>query len=515
MKFSRRFILRGAGAAVAIPVLPSLLTASEARAQAAANPRCFAHFATNHGGVWAANMFPAAPSSGVETQTYAGREIRRFPLAARRANGMATISPVLSAPDARLPDSLIAKMFSVQGVDIPFYIAHNTGGHLGNFARNDGNGGDGELAQMNAQRRTIDQIMAWSPAFYPDLSVVKERVMLVSSRMSYNFSNPQARTGTIQEITPITSTPTALFDQLFPQTGGTARPPIIDKVLESYTRLRNSPRLSAADKVRLDDHVQRVHELQRRLTARVSCSNTTRPSGTYAGLSMGAVEYNQPYALDPAAHGGYFQALNDVLVLAMSCGISRISVARIDPIFSTFMGDWHQDVAHQTAQPDGMRQQVMWESHQRIFADVVVDLARKMDAVDMGDGKTLLDRSLVAWTQESGNYTHENQSMPVIGFGSADGFLRTGWHVDYRNRATPLTTAETERRYPGLMWHQWLGTVLQAMGIPKSEWENAAVNPGYPDYKFAKVNWVELTTEQAYPASVWTVAGEVLPWLKA
>ena len=55
------------------------------------------------------------------------------------------------------------------GLDVPFYIAHNTGLHLGNYARNDGNGGDGKAVQA-FPRPTIDQIMAWSPSFYPDLS---------------------------------------------------------------------------------------------------------------------------------------------------------------------------------------------------------------------------------------------------------------------------------------------------------------------------------------------------------
>jgi hypothetical protein len=74
---------------------------------------------------------------------------------------------------------------------------------------------------------------------------------------------------------------------------------------------------------------------------------------------------------------------------------------------------------------------------------------------------------------------------------------------------------EPEKKYPGLLWQQWLGTVLQAMGVPKSEWENPAVNGGYPDYNFMKIDWAQLTAAQAYTPDVWAVAGEVLPMLKA
>jgi hypothetical protein len=73
----------------------------------------------------------------------------------------------------------------------PFYIGHHTGGHLGNYARNDGNGGDGKIAQASPLP-TIDQVMAWSPHFYPDLSASRSGPSLTGSRggLCWNWSNP-------------------------------------------------------------------------------------------------------------------------------------------------------------------------------------------------------------------------------------------------------------------------------------------------------------------------------------
>jgi hypothetical protein len=231
--------------------------------------------------------------------------------------------------------------------------------------------------------------------------------------------------------------------------------------------------------------------------------------------TMGDVMYSQQYALDPAAHAAFFQAFNDVITLAFGCGVSRIAIARLDPIFSTFAGDWHQDVAHQSDQPDAVKQDLLWQAHQRSFANVVVDLARKLDGVDAGNGTTLLDQSLVSWTQECGNQTHSSTTIPVIGFGGAAGYLKTGYHHDYRNLAQPFSTSDTDHQYAGLLWQQWLGTVLQAMRVPKAEWENPAVNGGYPDYNFQALNWVSVTADQAWPAATWAATGEVLPWMKA
>lgn len=510
----RRLFLKGAGATLALPLLPSLLTPAEAAAQAAANSRRYVHLATHHGGVWASRMFPTPPAAGVQARAYAGRTVRAFPLQPRVADGVASLSPVLSAPSSALTARLAGKMNVLQGLDVPWYLAHHTGGHLGNFARNDGNGAEGQLAQTRAVRRTVDQVMGWSPAFYGDAGGVRERVLVLGSGMSFDHANPATRTGAIQEVAQSASTPLQLFDTLFPQQpgAGSSRPLIVDRVLENYRRLRGSARLGAADRQRLDDHVQRVFELQRRLQVTSLCTTAPpRPSGDpYAAMEQGHVLWNPPYSLDPVAHAGYFQALTDVVVLALTCGLSRVAVMNVQLNFSSFEGDWHQQVAHESGAPDGVRQGVLAEAHRRFFADVMVELAQKLDAVDLGDGRTLLDASLAVWTQECGNTVHNQESVPVVAFGSADGALRTGLACDYRNLAATLEDAPGERRHPGLLWHQWLGTVLQSMGVPKAEWENPSVNPGYPDYRFMGEGHAA-----HYPEAVWASAGEVLPFLGA
>src|SRR6185503_16812004 len=188
-----------------------------------------------------------------------------------------------------LSAALVAKMNVLWGLDVPFYIAHNTGLHLGNYARNDGNGGDGKAVQ-SSPRPTIDQIITWSPSFYPDLSGIRERALIMDDRpVSWNYSDPSMPTATskINGVSGYTSS-LSLFNKIFvaPTTGGPApRTPIVDRVLGSYKRLRNgNTRLSASDRQRLDDHIARIAELQRKLTAGVGggsvaqCSATVKPT---------------------------------------------------------------------------------------------------------------------------------------------------------------------------------------------------------------------------------------------
>lgn len=512
---SRRWVLRGLGATVAIPALPSLLGASDAQAQGMLEQRFFVNLGTHHGAAWERFMVPTTPSTGVTAQAYGGREIRRFPLARRVSGGSASLSPILSAPEARFTDALARKMWLLRGLDVPFYLGHHTGGHLGNFARNDGNGMDGTLAQQNAVRPTIDQLMAWSPSFYPDLAGVRERVLVLSGRTSYAWQNPQTRTGAIQEIGATADSPQALFRRLFPSTGAQQRAPIVDKVLENYRRLRANPRLSRADRDRLDDHIQRVSELQRRLGTVSACTTPAAPTGPNATASMGAVVYNPPYARNPPEQAAWFRVMNELVVAAFSCGLSRIAVGLINTNLSTYAGDWHQDVAHQAEGTDGLRQDVLWRSYQVFFSEILLDLVTKLDAVSLGTGRTLLDQSLVAWTQEAGHRTHDVRDEVVVGFGGAGGRLNTGIVCDYRNQNLRFEGANELNLVtrPGLLWHQWLGTVLQTMGVPKAEWERPATNGGYPDYNFMNVQWQSINAATAYPAAVWNVAGERLPFL--
>jgi hypothetical protein len=461
-------------------------------------------------------MVPSRPMTGVTTQQYAGREIHAFPLIRTVSGTNASVSPVLTAPESRLTPGLVNKMFLLRGLDIPFYIGHHTGGHLGNFAQNDANGTDGQRAQTQAQRTTIDQLLGWSSSFYSDLSQVRERVLVLSDRTSYAWQNPSSRSGAIQEVGTVPDRLDTLFNRLFPSTGGPqTRAPVVDKVLANYQRVRGNPRLSRADRDRLDDHVQRLSELQRRLTTVTSCVRPSAPAAPHGTVAEGAVVWNSPYANNPTMQTAWYRARNELVAVALSCGLSRIAVGLFDPHLGVWSGDWHQEVAHQAGRVDGERQAILWQSYNTFFKDIFLDMVTRLDAIDAGQGKTLLDQSMVVWTQEAGPETHNFKDQTIVGFGGANGRLRTGQLVDYRNQRLSferVTTGPIVVR-PGLLWHQWLGTVLQTFGIPKSEWELPATNGGYPDYNFQNVEWAAINAASAYPQAVWSAAGERLPMI--
>jgi len=482
----RKFLLGACGVTVGLPILPSLLTKSAYGADPVFTraPRLY-WLTSEHGGAFEADMFPSASLLSETQNLYSDHTVRAGALAPTTSGGNTVLSSILSAKSSVFTPSLVSKMNVLWGLDVPFYIAHNTGLHLGNYARNDGNGSEGKDVQASP-RPTIDQIMAWSPAFYPDLASVRERALILGSRpVSWNYSNPDSQSGSIDNIRGSTSSLDA-FKKIFvakdtPTTP--VRAPIVDHVLESYNRLRSSnTRLSAGDKQRLDDHIARIAELERKLTAggSASCGDVTVPTD----------DANKHNGNDPDDAGKQISLYNEVAAVAFMCGTSRIAVVchPDTAAYVSYGGDWHQEVAHQWQNADAQAKLV--PSYQRFFESSFLDMAARLD-VEEAPGVTYLDNSLVVWTQESGMETHGSVSIPVVTFGGAGGFLKTGQLVDYRR-----TTSKNSEYDPGaggkqvlgLLYAQWLGTVLQAMGVPPSDYERWG-HQGYGVPYVGSVDW--------------------------
>ncbi len=482
---NRRQFLRGAGGfTLALPFLPSLLPRS-ASAQDTVFPKRFVAMATHHGGIWNQNMYPDL-STLTESTAISGQTVRGGALQLETAAGKASLSRVLSADSAALTSSIAEKMMVLQGIDVPWYIAHHTGGHLGNYGRNDGNDPTTGITEF---RPTIDQIMAWSPSFYPSLDGVLERSLVIGDgRLSYNWSSPSTRAGEVQDIAAEHSS-LALFNRIFvPNEDPTStRTPVVDRVMENYRRLRNgNRRVSAADKQRLDDHMDRIGELQRRLNTTSNCVDIVVPT-----VDSRSYRSQSSYPYDPAAMEGFWQLHNDVIAAAFLCNSCRVATMHCGDTFSTFQGDWHQSVAHKANLPAGVEQEVIVEGHQNFFEAVFLDLVKKLD-VEEAPGVSMLDNSLVMWSQESGNHTHHSFSLPIVTAGSAGGFFKTGRYADYRNLLIDKSAGEnpTELMHPGLVMHnQWLANVCRSMGLSPAEFDLEG-NGGYGIfYTQPSANW--------------------------
>ncbi len=499
--FPRRMFLRGAGgAALALPFLSSLAPRTAGAAPGEGQKR-FVAMATEHGGIWNEHLWPSIDSES--QMEYAGRTIRHGRLAPTSMSGQTVLSPMLTASAGTLTPSLIGKMNVLRGIDVPWYLGHHTGGHLGNYARNDGNG----TPLVTDPHPTLDQILAWSPNFYTDLDGVLLRSMVMGrDRMSYMWSNPTERTGELQAIAPENSS-LNLFGQIYtsPDENEDPRTPAVDHVLESYRRLRQgNRRLSAADRRRLDDHMERIFELQRRANVVSACTDISEPTENSRDVSR-----MEGFYFDPDLNRRFWQLQNDVIATAFACGSSAIATMNVADHFSTYEGDWHQDVAHQ-ARDQRDRQMILLDGHRRFFEDVFLDLAAKLDALDDGDDATVLDNTLIQWTHESGPSTHNPLSIPVITAGSAGNAIQTGHYVDFGNLGFIKGDGNPDSTHPGITHNQWLGMVARAMGLERAEYDLQG-HGGFGYLEMHSEN--DWFGRQEWWAGVDAVAGQDLPIL--
>jgi hypothetical protein len=523
----RRLFLRGAGGALlALPLLPSLFRSKAALAQAAQASKAFVHFRTPHGAISTANMWPA--DNALTDKTTYTHEIRRGALAATSDGaGNGVISPVLTASASVLTPKLLAKMNILRGLDIPIAMAHNFGAPLGYY--------DVDHQRPAQPRATIDQVLAYSPAFYPSLGAVKRRSVAISapgaSSGSYGYTTPGVRSsGVATGALAGTESAQGLFDSLLagaPTTTAPApipRTPVVDRVLDSYKRLRNGTRrLSTEDKLRLDEHIAAVAELQRGLATSVAtgCQLPARPSPDNLAL--------RPMDGVPEKNVQFFSMINQILAVAVNCGATRVATISIDENNEalTFTSrpaqgeDWHNNVAH-TASKTTQGQDLIRQFNQVFFSRVYLDLVTRLDAFGDGMGGTALDHALVAWGQECGQVTHWAFSMPVVTAGAAGGAIKTGSYCDYRNLAYRWggdsgTGNESNLVWTGLIYNQWLTTVMLAMGVPQSEWAETT-HPGYgarvslPADFFAYSPGTPQTSD-VYSDAMWMKTGEILPFL--
>lgn len=484
----RQFLLGAGGAALAVPLLPSLLP-HEAQAQAMAQAsaeRYFVHMTTWHGvfqSQFYGQLLDAAPS---QTMTHGGVAVRGAALSSRTSGDMVVISDILQARGSRLTPRLLSLMNVINGLDFATSSGHNRGGTLGGDSSNP----------------TIDQVMAASRSFYPTSplqpAIVRNLVSLSKSGSGI-ATTPQTADSNVK-----------LFDRLFKTqttppggSGGTEQPVLVDRVKEHADLVMNDPRCSADCRSRLGNYMDMLADVQSKLQQTVN-SSFSRPTRDTAAVESSAGFYGQPSSQVECE-----QLWNDIVVAAFAAGISRIYVC--GPNTYTFGPEpehsWHNDYAHSL--DDAGKRNGYSAAVQLQFDGAQLDIARKLDQVTTADGKTLLDKALVASGHELGSGGHpghhHNRCIPIVTFGNAGGYFKTGLSVDYRD-LTSFSWSSNPHWYSGLLYNQWMGMVLRSMGVPAREYSGNDGAWGYPSVR---------GTNGDHSDAIWGTAKEDLPWLKA
>jgi hypothetical protein len=285
---------------------------------------------------------------------------------------------------------------------------------------------------------TIDQVIAQhvgQETLLPSLQLAVEDPGANASTCGEGYSC--VYTNTISWQTPVRPlpmqvNPQVVFERLFGD-GGTPEErsarreqqrSILDSVTESLGRLEHQ--VGSSDRLRVEQYLEDVREIERRLQIATQASNDT-PS-----IAM-------PYGV-PESFDEHIKLQFDLLALAFQADISRVGTllyardltGRVYPESGTDIsfhgGSHHAEDPGRIAQYARLNQY-----HVKTLAYFI----EKLSKIPEGDG-TLLDHSLVLYGSNMGNSNqHLHYDVPHVLIGGASGQLEGDRHLAFPSRTVP------------------------------------------------------------------------------
>jgi hypothetical protein len=401
---SRRTLLRGAGAAVALPLLEGMLPRAARAASSGGGP----------GGARRLVVFYVPCGMHMEAWT------------PKEAGAGYALTPLLQ-PLAPVKEHVLVVSGLANRPAYPDVPAPHTGG-TGSFLTARKVGADGALRNgVSMDQVAARQLGALTP--FPSLELGLDGSAAGVCEGGYScayLSNISWASETLQTSKEVN--PHALFARLF---GGgeltTAeaerrrrlRTSVLDAVRSDAERL--SVQLGVDDRRRMDEYLTAVRELERRLQAQ-GASATCEPGAPPGALPPG-----------PSGMPAHAAAMMDLMALALRCDQTRVITFMLGNGASArqfpFLGvsGQHHALSHHQGDPAKVASLVRigtWEVEQ------LSSFLQRLLAVRAPDGTTLLDDTVVLFSSEMGDgNTHERRDLPVLLAGRAGGRLHPGRHL--------------------------------------------------------------------------------------
>jgi hypothetical protein len=288
---------------------------------------------------------------------------------------------------------------------------------------------------LTALRPSLDQYVAKHEEFYADdLPRFRSLVLGASPARFHDYGhwNAISYNGPDSLNQPVMD-PGQLYNLLFSVPNDlpavARRAALLDAVMADANDLKG--KLGATDRVRVDEHLMHIDEIQRRLElTSTPCMGPAQPGDTPDVIAK-------------------TQIMGNLLAVALGCGLSRVFSFMLTSPASThvFSNLGVPNDMHSTCHA-GEWQQVrdVTNYHMQAFATFLDQLAAVVDL----NGTNLLDRSVIFGTSEYGEgWQHSVAEMPALIVGGGGGTINRGVHV----------------REPGGNYSKVHVTVLRALGI--------------------------------------------------
>jgi hypothetical protein len=251
---------------------------------------------------------------------------------------------------------------------------------------------------------------------------------------------------------PMTLNPRMAFEDLFGEGGSTedranrraASRSILDGIMRDVARLRQN--LNNSDRNRLNDYLDNVREIERRIEA-IERYNANNPDRELPEAPIGV----------PDSWHEHVKLMADLQVLAFAAEVTRVSTFKwgrdtSNRVFpeSGNMSPFHS-ASHHGQTPSGVAN---FAEINRYHVSLLTYFLDKLKNTPDGDGN-LLDHSLVLYGSAMGDsQVHAHRRVPFLLVGHASGALKGNLHV---------RTKEETPQANGLL------TVMQRLGIEMDE----------------------------------------------
>jgi hypothetical protein len=400
---SRRTILRGAGAALALPMLDAMTPAFAVGSGAPIH-----RFQTVY--------VPNGMAMDYWLPTTVGRDFELTPI----------LQPLAAHKE---------RMLVLSGLKANWNIAHAGAG--GSFLTGVTRGGRNEVEILADV--SVDQLLAVHLGKETQLSSLELSMdaPALAGACTANLSCVYTHTLSWRSPTeplPTEHNPRAVFERLFGDSGSTARDAreirlrqqssILDAVMDKLSGLESS--LGAEDRHLMGSYTESVRNIERRIQK------------AEEQIDLDLPEIDQPAGV-PVEFEDHMEIMQDLQVLALQSDLTRVITFMMSkeqsarPYPQIEVPDAHHPLSHHNNNPQLVEKMSRINTyHTTLFARYLDKLA----AIQEGD-RTLLDNMTILYGAGISNSTvHSGDNLPVLLVGGGAGWLYGGEHVQYLHQPT-------------------------------------------------------------------------------
>ncbi len=403
---SRRTVLRGMGATVALPFLEAMLPAFSLKGHAAgkAAHRFLAFYTPN--GMAMEYWTPKGVGTSFE------------------------LSPIMQ-PLAPFKDQMIA----LSGIKANWNYIH--AGASGSFLTGTARGGTTEIEIV--ADTSIDQMLAKHFSSETQLGSLEMSMDVPANAGACTGQLSCAYTHTLSwksptQPLPMEWNPRAVFEKLFGDTGSTDRTAreqrlrqhksILDSVNDKLTTLKNE--LGAGDRTKVNEYTEAVRDVERRIEMAERQIDLELPT------------LDQPQGA-PAEFEDHLQLMLDLQILAFQSDLTRVISFMISkeqsarPYPQIGVPEAHHPLSHHNNIPELIATMSKINTyHATLFAKYLTKLRATQD----GDG-SLLDHMTILYGSGISNSTqHSGENLPLLVMGGGAGTLKGGRHLQFTDKPT-------------------------------------------------------------------------------